>query len=540
MYSGQVLQKAVSTLVKNPLKAWRFASSKLVKKTVVENSSFCWVKEDEEFSTVLYLYNYWSENYKIQEPVLNLTLLDSAGKDYGVLKVRLLPDETRAIPVSELMQSLGVSKPFEGSVLAMISEKGLVENRPFQMNVDYFYAGGKKVTAVHSQGGFALLPDGEIQTSFHISADPKQDTFLIVRNSLNGDGFNKKTFSPVITLLNHKGEQLQAKGPSIAPKQVVRISVKNLFPQAEDFLESKPGNAEIRLGAKVLRNMFYIYDEQIKTYCFNHATEHKTADTTRYFTPEQVQLMGIGPVGVNWVLDDGSLHTRLIPCINLCEGEKSYYLDLAAFYPDGSLALSEEKVSKVSKGEVPVIEFPRLLKKHKVRIPFEGTFRLSIHHSPEIKKYPSGFSYITEYYDKARWTAIQFDSGLFNMPNYNLAKEFQTTKVFSRVIYNNDFYTSIGLVNPSGETGCNRISNTNVRLLNAKGDVVGEKTIQLPTNSSVWVDLKEWFPDIEEHLKDSKGIGTVKVRDRTCRVIGFHFVDDCNKISLAGCHMFGG
>lgn len=535
------VQAAIHTAIENPIKALYFARKTVHKPKTIQNSSFCWISEGAEFSTTLYLYNYWSENYKIERPTVVFAVYDVHGKLKGEYPATLEPNGTTSFPVATILEKIGVSLPFEGSILGKITSEKLADKRPFQMNVDYFYDNGKKITSVHSQGGLASYPDTEIQTSFHVSSEPHQETYFIVRNCLDGSMLNGKAFAPTIALLNHKGQRLTAKGPKIPPRGLARIRTRELFPQLDSFLEGKPGNAEIEVGAEVLRSLFYIYDTKTHTYTFNHGTEHKTVYSEHFFTLEQMNQMGIGPVGVGWIIEDNQQHTRLIPCVNICEGEDEYGLNLTLFDTSGKVLVHKEGFTIVRRGETPSIEMHDWIKKAGIASPFTGTFRLSMQAREQNKKYPKLFSFITEFYDKHDLAGVQFDSGLHNMPTHNLSNEFQTTKVFSRIHESGTFHTRIGLINSSGEKGCTRESNTLIQLLGGNGAILGEKTIIIPPNGSRWINLEECFPTIHQDLKPWGGIGTIKVRDRTCRVVGFHFVGRKKESTfLAVDHLFGG
>lgn len=530
----------VQTVVQNPVKALYFARTKLIKPKLIENSSFFYAREDEEMSTVLYVYNYWSENYKIERPELTYTLLDAAGRDLGSMSLTLEPNSVNAVPVSKIMDACHVSKPFEGSVLGTIASEKLFDKRPFQMNVDYFYDNGKKMTSVHSQGGFAPYPDEELQTSYHISGEENQETFLVIRNTLTGKRFNGKKFAPVISLLNHRGERIEKKGPVIPPKGMARVKITELFPEARAFLDGKAGNAEVKLGAEVLRSLFYIYDSKKKTYSFNHGTEHKTVNPKSFFTYSEMKQMGVGPVNDNWLIENVDLHTRSIPCVNICEGESSYHLDLTIFDEAGKKIGMKEKVCTVSRGTVPTLDFSEILSTMSVQTPFQGTFQLSLHAEEGTQKYPRTFSLITEFYNDAQHGGVQFDSGLLNMPTHNLSNEFQTTKIFGRVIANEKFKTKIGLINGSGEAGCTRASNSQIMLIGGDGKIIDEKTILLPPNGAQMISLEESFPEIQKQLASWNGVGLIKVRDRTCRVIGYHFVENRHNELMAVDHLVGG
>src|SRR5579883_1828257 len=79
---------------------------------VTKNQGQCWFFESEDFHTRVYVYNYWTENYKIPNATLTYTLFDSAGKQVGTGSEPLSENYTAAFDSRELIPRHGLRRPF--------------------------------------------------------------------------------------------------------------------------------------------------------------------------------------------------------------------------------------------------------------------------------------------------------------------------------------------------------------------------------------------------------------------------------------------
>jgi hypothetical protein len=236
----------------------------------------------------------------------------------------------------------------------------------------------------------------------------------------------------------------------------------------------------------------------------------------------------------------GGLDTYVLPFVDFPPGISEYAFDLTVFNASGEEVARTHEPLVLHPGAVPILRFKELLPTMGIKLPFEGSFRLSYHLREETPTYIKGFHFIAGHQEGSYRTEYQWDAGLFNMPTHNLSNEYQTTKVFCRILVNDRFKTSVFLVNPSGERGYSRSTKTNLTIFNPEGNVIGEKLISLPPNGSVTLDLEEHFPGVRERLSPWGGSGIFKVRDTTSRVTGFHYVQDRHGNYLAADHLFGG
>ncbi len=530
--------RSLQMIIFHPLRAFSLLKKKLKQPRVPENSSYCYFVENGDVNTTIYLYNYWSENYKIERPEIKFHLLDMDGNEKGTHTVTLPPNGCAAVKGKDLLAAAGMDS-LEGSVLTTITNPLLVQGRPLQMNVDYFFANGKKVTGVHSQWGINPDPKDEQLASFHIQVHTTQDTFVVFRNTLHKK--HAPRAEPVsMELINHKGEKRETTLSTIPPMGMRKVSVKELFPGSEAFLDGKPGNLKVSSHTEMGRCLFYHHDAEENEYTFNHATQNLLFNGNGSYTLEEMKRMGIGPVGAGPVRVEGKWDTYLLPFVDFFEDVDHYFLDLCLFDGSGKKILELPQHVKMTPRTVTRIDFADVLAKGGISTPFEGSFRISFHIEERITKYPKGLHYIAGFSHGKHHTEFQFDSGLFNMPTHNLSNEYQTSKIFSRALSTNDFQTSIFLINSSGETGYAKESTTQLYVFDAEGKTIGEKTIKLPANGSRFITLEEEFPTMKEALASSQGNGVVKVRDRTARISGFHFIQDRKGNFQCSDHLVGG
>ena len=532
------IPRAVMVTLSNPLRAMTLAKKKLSAPRVPENSSFCYVREDEKMSTTIYLYNYWSENYKIERPEITFNILNADGKNLGKKSVVLEPNASAAVRVGDILTHVNVPTPFEGTVLTTITSPHLVDKRPLQMNVDYFYANGSRVSGVHSQWGKLSEPKKEMLASFHVDVKPDINTHVVFRNTFHQTK-NVPGVHAQLSLINHRGVKMVQNYPDISPHGMKKISVRDHFPNTETFLEGKHGNLEVTSSAEMGRCLFY-HEMSDGSFCFDHATQYLGEQEDFAFTLEQMKQMGIGTVGVGPVYVSGERDTYVIPFADFFQKETVYSLDLTIFDANGKTILMRPRAATIHPGETPRIAMGSLLSEEGISLPFEGVYRLSYHVAETIPRYPRTFHTITGYTFPRGKTEYQFDSGLFNMPTHNFSNEYQTSKIFSRVLVNENFNTMIFLTNASGETGYSKTSATTLSVFDPSGKTVAEKTIAIPANGCVFVHLEKEFPSLKKDLSEGNGVGTVKVRDRTTRIVGAHFILGPNGDWLASDHLVGG
>lgn len=538
-HSTKSLTRTIGVVLQNPLRALSLAAKKLQKPAIPENSSFCYVREDEHVQTVIYLYNYWSENYKIEKPQITFELITSEGNAMGKYPVTLEPNGSATVRVADIISHVGAKKPFEGSVLATIASPNLVEGRPLQMNVDYFHSNGKRVSGVHSQWGLTTEKQHELLASFHVVVDKETDTHVVLRNTLSKKS-KHQTISPKLILTNHSGKKIETTIPPIPPHGMARVNVRELFPDAQTFLEGKAGNLEVSTETIMGRCLFYHHNPAKNTFTFDHATQHHGMKKDFSYTLEEMQCMGIGPVAVGPVRVDKKEDTYILPFVDFLGEEKEYAMDLSIFDQEGKRILHQEKILTLHPSAVPRLHLQPLLEKAKIALPFHGSFQLSMHASPTNAKFPRTFHIISGYSTLNQVTEYQFDSGLFNMPENNLSNEYQTTKIFSRIMATPEHSTLLCLINASGGKEYARASSTQIAVFNTSGQTIGEKTIVIPPRGCAFVYLSKEFPNLVQALSSSGGNGSVKVRDRTARIVGPHIILDQQGEFQCTDHLVGG
>lgn len=538
-HSTKSLTRTLGIVLQNPLRALSLAAKKLRKPAVPQNSSFCYAREDDSIQTIIYLYNYWSENYKIERPTIQFQLITPQGETSAPYSITLEPNGCAAVRVEEILSRVGMKKPFEGSVLTTISSPNLVEGRPLQMNVDYFHSKGKRISTVHSQWGITHEKQHELLASFHVIVDKETDTHLVLRNTLSKKTKHATT-PPALTLTNHLGKSLHATIPSLPPHGMARISVRELFPDAEKFLEGKPGNVEVSSETVMGRCLFYHHHSPTDTFTFDHATQHHAMKGDYSYSLEEMQRMGIGPVAVGPVRVDANEDTYLLPFVDFLGEEKEYFMDLHLYDAQGNEILKREKILTLHPHAIPRMALQPLLREMKISLPFEGSFQLSMHASSSNAKFPRTFHIIAGYQSAHGTTEYQFDSGLFNMPEHNLSNEYQTTKIFGRIKASENHSPAICLINASGNKHYSRATSTLISVFNPLGETIGEKTIVIPPRGCAFVQLSKEFPELVQALSPWEGNGVVKVRDRTARVVGPHIIIDRHGEFEAIDHLVGG
>jgi hypothetical protein len=82
----------------------------------------------------------------------------------------------------------------------------------------------------------------------------------------------------------------------------------------------------------------------------------------------------------------------------------------------------------------------------------------------------------------------------------------------------------------------NANSETELELFDGDGTMIAAQTLQIPCSGSVLIYPSAYFS--EDRLRDAGEAGYVLIRDTTCRLFGFHGVDNKSG-GFSFDHMFG-
>lgn len=174
------LRVVAATPPGGPLKRLRNSVYKWIPK---QTSGFGWIKESDTFHTRFFLHNYWTENYKISEPIsVNIAVHDEAGTRLGEASFDIRPDGVLAIPGADILSRTNVNTPFEGNVLFTLRHRNLRAGLPIQFDQDYEYE-QSKMSSVHGLGVFTMPANEKVPSRIAFTETEDHEFFVVVQNT---------------------------------------------------------------------------------------------------------------------------------------------------------------------------------------------------------------------------------------------------------------------------------------------------------------------------------------------------------------------
>jgi hypothetical protein len=218
------------------------------------------------------------------------------------------------------------------------------------------------------------------------------------------------------------------------------------------------------------------------------------------------------------------LHNNYVPVA-------SYALDVRLFRSDGELALELPGAVVLQPRETLSIELESLLEKAGLRSGFRGSAQIALSLTADAAVLPSVFQLVTEISSGGRLAACDVGSDIFDGGR---------TRVFSRILVSDDYETTLVVVYPRSATGDAPVSQTTVSLISADGSERLKTVVAIRPQGALFASIEELFPHARAFLERSSGVGTVRVRDTTARLFGFHIVRQRRTNSIALDHLIGG
>jgi hypothetical protein len=498
------------------------------------NSAFCWIKEGEGVSTLLYVYNYWSENYGMARVRIRWILCDRNGRRLGKGIRELRPDETAVIPAAALLAEAGVTAPFEGNVVLELSDRRLQTGRPLQMLGEYHSAAGA-VSCVHGQWGFyeRSRARGAAAGHIHVLADADYETYIVTQNcSPSRRAADARANTPRVTFFAARGEARTVEGKSIAPWGFDRYSVATMLPGGEAFLRGG-GNASVQSWTPSIRTFYYHRHRRDGSISVNHAAGDYAALPARSAPLSRAALarFGRGPltVALAWsgegIASRYVLHNNYVPV-------GTHAFDVSLFDLDGVLKLELKEDLVLSPRETRVVLLTDLLSRAGMGPAFKGTVQFAL--SLREVACPSVFQLVPEYIAGDRLSACDVGSDVYT-PDPS-----QRTKIFARAVETATRETFVCVAHPSSDPAWTAPSGTTISLIAGDGSARLATEVAIPIQGALFAPVATMFPDAARFLERSGGVGLLKVRDVTARLMGYHLVRDRPSGALAIDHLFGG
>lgn len=495
---------------------------------VTRNHGQCWFYEDGDFHTRVYVYNYWRDNYKIEEPVLTYMLHDATGKLVAKGSQALGEEESLVLDSRELIDRHKLRRPFDGVIVVEIQHNNLRPRLVLQFNIDFIYGGGA-VTSVHGQG--PLHPDSVdlLQDRMHVPPEPGLITSVVLLNH----ALDVRDQHYSVSLRNWKGESLHVKDLALPHHTHQRVVVADTRdPACAAFLDGKAGGVEVRSDIDPQRVLVLVENPERGRLVCNHSTGEAATTSARIPVQERVEK-GYGPLLPSPVIALPERHTRFV-FHNSYTRDHDVKLRLRLYNREG------QEVGDTVELVLPPHGVQRCTSMELLRaasLPdhdFLGSFMMDI--VPETEAITSATDVVLEVVTGEDWGGVLTGGDYVNCPE----APFSRTKIFSRTLFTDEYRSEVWLCYPAPMPERQKPSESRVMLFDRTGQVRRETMISIQPNGTFFARVDELFPDAQEALAGTGGIGVVKVRDLTCRIMGYHVVRHLPTGTLAIDHLYGG
>jgi hypothetical protein len=515
-----------------PAKKMRDAVARRLPKT---NSSFCWIKEGDGVSTLVYVYNYWSENYGIRRVRLRWTLYDGAGRRRGRGVRALRPDETIVITSADLLREAGVATPFEGNLVCELRHPKLRPGLPVQMLGEYRASDGT-ASCVHSQWGFyeRTRPKGAAGGHIHLLSDDVYETVIVSQNcSRSKRGRDLRANAPRVTFYNAEGDARTVVMRPIPPCGFARYTLREMVSDGDRFLAGGSGNARVEMWTPSIRT-FHFHRRRDGSISVNHAAGDYASQPDKITPVPRATFERFGraslAIGPAWEGDGVTsryvLHNNYVPI-----GAQAF--DVHLYDAEGVLKLHRPAYVVLDPRQTRVVSLGELLREGGLTAPFRGSVQFAFSLRSDTVFCPPVFQLVTELSVGGRIAGVDAGSDIFNASPGR-------TKIFSRALETADDETWACVANPSSDPRGGRPSSTTVSLIAADGSDRLTALVVIPAQGAFFQPLRAIFPDAAAFLARTGGLGLVKFRDVTTRLYGFHIVRHRPNGSLAIDHLIGG
>jgi hypothetical protein len=486
------------------------------------HSCICWVCEERNFHTRVYLFNYWSEGYGVSDVVYELSLHGRDGQKIHGWEVPMRPRETKCVDLQAVIREQGVVTPFEGNLI--VRTRNLASRRWVQVraNVDYF--GDNFVTTVHEQGWLMNYRRRETHTHVPVVDNDRFETSIVVVNCFEYKRDpNESVSRPRIEVFGPKGQPLAT--TRLAPVRSCgsrRLVLGEAIPGLREMLQGEEG--ELRLfSVDPGRLLFFVRDKKTGQCWVDHASVDRTVPA-RIMSREMRQICGEGSVLTALALEGKGIRTRYTFFNNLGLSF-DYDLRLRLYSAGGEKILDIPDFFHWRRYETKTVYLKELLHACHVSDPFIGHIHVSLSENGKHKIYPISFEVIAELFDGDAAQGVALAASL---PNSGVRRKYffepPRTRIFSRALVNEQYRTAVHIINTSTRLDYKQQARPVVTLFDGSGAGSLETEITIPPHGSVWLDVEEMFPEARKFLEKSGGMGQVRIRDSSVRLHATHIL----------------
>jgi len=510
----------------------------------MSHSTLLWFREDPTCHTRVTMRNYFSLNYGIPNPEYTFALHDSDGTRLVSWVHTARPDETIVVDSAVVCRKFSLGHRFEGTLIAEVQNRRLDPPRFLRANVDYYNEAGM-ITTVHDQGRLARTPRRDAQSLVYVRHDSEFETGIVLQNWYRFRRSPREYFAEAeIELLNSAGAKRTAAAPRIPGCASRYVSLAELFPDAIDFLGGRVGGLRIRSNIAMGRSIPVVRSRTTGFSAVSHTVgDHDPQvyqrDVVKAATPDDRWA----PVWCSFVAETDDVRTEY-SIFNNWVPVATYNVDLRISDAAGVLRAKLPGALQLKPDETKVLRMREVLRSAGVNLPFHGTVeaRLVAVDNQEVMPGPGMLQMNTV------WTS----GGALTQSNNQSLGHLNTTftdahylsprrtKMFGRVISNQDHDTMLSLMNPSSDELYDRASKTEVTVNDASGTRKQSVSLTIPPHGSVWVSLDELFPNLSDFLSESHGVSSILVIDPTVKLTGYLGVRHRATGATGIDHLFGG
>jgi len=502
------------------------------------HSCICWVCEDRNFHTRVFLFNYWSETYGVSDVMYELSLHDRDGRQVHSWETPMRPKETKCVDVAAVVGELRIKTPFEGNLI--VRTRNLASRRWVQIRANVDYYGDNFVTTVHDQGWLM-----NYKMRYAVSVAPVVDnelfeTSLVLLNCFDyRQDSNELVSRPRIQVLGPEGERSAWKHlPPVKACGARHIEINQAFPSLRKMLRGQQGALRLS-GVNLGRPLFFIREKKTGQCWVDHGFHDQTIPS-RILSRTTRQITGGGPILTALALEGENIHTRYTFFNNL-GFTFDYNLRLCLFGADGEKILDIPNLHQWGPYETKVVHLRDLLNGRRLPDRFVGHIRVSLAEDSKHRFYPMSFYVVPELFNSEANQGWALGNALYNS---GLRRKYlfepPRTRVFSRVVLNEEYKTSVFLINASTRFDYRQQANPVVTLFDGSGSHSMETQLTIPPHGSVLFDVEEVFPGARQFLEKSDGVGQIGIQDKSARLSGGHLLGHRSGGVPAIDHLIGG
>lgn len=509
------------------------------------HSTLIWLVEDERWHTRVTMRNYFSLSYGIPRPVYRFQLFGPDGDRLGEWSCTARPDETLVIDSRQLSASLGLRPPFQGTLAAEVKDRRLDPPRFLRANVDYYDDMGF-ITTVHDQGRFTRRTRRDVQSLVYVREDDEFETSVVLHNWYRYRRDPREYVArATLELLNSRGASRTAPAPPIPACGMRVVKVRDLFPDAAAFLGGEAGGLRIHANIPMGRSIPILRSRRTGAFAVNHTTgDNDPTIYTRELLPSRPEEPGLwAPVWSSFVQENDRMSTTF-SVFNNWLPRGTYSLDIRLFGADGGLVRTIPGIVSLGPGETRVLEMGRLLRGEGIPLPFSGSIeaRIAPPQGQALLPAPGMLQVDTIWATPVNMSQSNNQSLWYancgRGPAHYLSP--RRTKMFGRVVADQDFETLVCLINPSSEESYKVAANVELTVTDGSGARRQTAHLRVPPHGSTWTLLEEVFPNLRDFLAESRGVSSILVIEPNVKLIGYLGVRHRLTGALGIDHLFGG